>query len=997
MLYVLVCGKVPFDDQSMPALHAKIKRGFVEYPSTISADCKDLLSRMLVVDPANRATLQEIRHHPWMVRGYDRPPDSYIPDRRPLRLPLDPVVIHDMSGFEFGDEEQIAKKLAAILESPRYLAACKEWYRVRGIDMDTGGPLHSGENGHDQHRRSRHFSIDFYRRRSFSGDDVSDPPAIGAPSGPMRTPDPTNAYHPLISIYYLVQEKQERMRKSKLEEDLKQAQVLPHSQQLQQQQQPQQQQAQPSVQTQSAYHQQAYNTPQARPASQQAPIAQEQQAQAQQQQRVSPQSPPHRHSALQPTSPGTPTPAYNYQPLVPSTQTQAQPEVPAPEEKRFLVPTIPAPEAVHTSPPPSHIASSAYAQATQQQTTTQQAQSKVRARARTQGESDSSDKLFVFGSNNSRNNNINSAHPPSTNTGSSFTSNLLRRFSSKRKTRDVSAPTNIAYTQPQPQPQAARPQTRHQHSQSAAPAFADLGLDDGQTNIGRASTTSNRLSVVGTAVEPHQAYNSQQAQQLARSSSSKPYPKSGFLDPNAYASQTISGPPTNSYSATTATAGPSAKTATTGSLNRKFHPSARAKSLGHVRNEQMQQGAAASAAAAAATAAAAASAPPRPPREDLAVPSSSGTATPSGSADIADEFFDEYYGNDSDATGGRDSSSENTSNQVASNTNTNTTLSAPARGSGAKGSLGPTASNAAQLQKQASNTSATGQQITTTTSTGPPGSMLSIDYPKQVFLKGFFSVQSTSTKPLAYIRSDIIRVLNQLGVEYQEIRGGFSCIHRPSLREDVASGNMHSQQYLANSGGNAYSPPQSPQVGDAPQRGHWRKLSFGSGFFSNRRSRHQNESTNNVFDFSSDMSTDSVGGYNNNAGGTSAVMITNSGGQPVSQSSSSSGHIATAGSLGSPQSPSAGSGGFRSAGTATSSTPTGNGSNTYNAGGSDMLASTTGAPVNNVSQVRTPLQFEIWIVLVPILKLHGVQFKKLRGNSWLYKNLATKILSELRL
>ena len=37
VLYVLVCGKVPFDDQSMPALHAKIKRGLVEYPSWLSA------------------------------------------------------------------------------------------------------------------------------------------------------------------------------------------------------------------------------------------------------------------------------------------------------------------------------------------------------------------------------------------------------------------------------------------------------------------------------------------------------------------------------------------------------------------------------------------------------------------------------------------------------------------------------------------------------------------------------------------------------------------------------------------------------------------------------------------------------------------------------------------------------------------------------------------------------------------------------------------------
>ena len=43
VLYVLVCGKVPFDDQSMPALHAKIKRGQVEYPAWLSAGQSPLL------------------------------------------------------------------------------------------------------------------------------------------------------------------------------------------------------------------------------------------------------------------------------------------------------------------------------------------------------------------------------------------------------------------------------------------------------------------------------------------------------------------------------------------------------------------------------------------------------------------------------------------------------------------------------------------------------------------------------------------------------------------------------------------------------------------------------------------------------------------------------------------------------------------------------------------------------------------------------------------
>ena len=41
VLYVLVCGKVPFDDQSMPQLHAKIKRGQVDYPTWISSGKSD--------------------------------------------------------------------------------------------------------------------------------------------------------------------------------------------------------------------------------------------------------------------------------------------------------------------------------------------------------------------------------------------------------------------------------------------------------------------------------------------------------------------------------------------------------------------------------------------------------------------------------------------------------------------------------------------------------------------------------------------------------------------------------------------------------------------------------------------------------------------------------------------------------------------------------------------------------------------------------------------
>jgi hypothetical protein len=43
------------------------------------------------------------------------------------------------------------------------------------------------------------------------------------------------------------------------------------------------------------------------------------------------------------------------------------------------------------------------------------------------------------------------------------------------------------------------------------------------------------------------------------------------------------------------------------------------------------------------------------------------------------------------------------------------------------------------------------------------------------------------------------------------------------------------------------------------------------------------------------------------------------------------------------------------------------------------------------------LEFEIFIVKVPLFNLHGIQFKRMAGNTWQYKNMADQILRELRL
>ncbi|KAI9448750.1 kinase-like domain-containing protein [Lactarius psammicola] len=222
VLYVLVCGKVPFDDQSIPALHAKIKRGLVEYPVWLSAECKHILSRMFVTNPQERASLPDILNHPWMTSGFNGPPDTHLVQREPLRADeLDRHVIRGMTGFEFGTEEEIEHRLVAILESEAYKRAVQHWESRR--ERPQGG----NKTDTMTSMKYKWFSgFDFYWPKLFSPSSLPPASPIASPSAPQsqlsdaslsdfnsKEPiDPTCGYHPLISIYYLVREKLERDR-----------------------------------------------------------------------------------------------------------------------------------------------------------------------------------------------------------------------------------------------------------------------------------------------------------------------------------------------------------------------------------------------------------------------------------------------------------------------------------------------------------------------------------------------------------------------------------------------------------------------------------------------------------------------------------------------------------------------------------------------------------------------------------------------------------------
>ena len=66
ILYALLAGYLPFDEEVMAQLFKKIREADYVMPSSFSAEAKDIVNRMLQPDPSNRIAFSEIRLHPWL-------------------------------------------------------------------------------------------------------------------------------------------------------------------------------------------------------------------------------------------------------------------------------------------------------------------------------------------------------------------------------------------------------------------------------------------------------------------------------------------------------------------------------------------------------------------------------------------------------------------------------------------------------------------------------------------------------------------------------------------------------------------------------------------------------------------------------------------------------------------------------------------------------------------------------------------------------------------
>ncbi|OSD05526.1 Pkinase-domain-containing protein [Trametes coccinea BRFM310] len=118
ILYALLSGRLPFDDEDLPTLLEKVKIGKFTMPSDIDSRAQDLIKRMITKDVRKRITIPEILRHPFYTSHKPKPMSCDIPRLDEIARPLqsaediDPDIFANLRTLWRGtSDEEIVKRL----------------------------------------------------------------------------------------------------------------------------------------------------------------------------------------------------------------------------------------------------------------------------------------------------------------------------------------------------------------------------------------------------------------------------------------------------------------------------------------------------------------------------------------------------------------------------------------------------------------------------------------------------------------------------------------------------------------------------------------------------------------------------------------------------------------------------------------------------------------------------------------------------------------------
>ncbi|KAK1804623.1 hypothetical protein P4O66_020610, partial [Electrophorus voltai] len=151
ILYMLVCGHPPFQEATDSETLTMIMDCRYTVPDHVSAQCQDLIARMLQRDPSKRACLSEIEGHPWL-QDTDPSPAAHttapLTSHRCLSAEEHELIVQAMTGGNIADRDTIQEAL----EADRYNHITATYYllgeRTLRNKSDQSGLVH--EQRHTQ-------------------------------------------------------------------------------------------------------------------------------------------------------------------------------------------------------------------------------------------------------------------------------------------------------------------------------------------------------------------------------------------------------------------------------------------------------------------------------------------------------------------------------------------------------------------------------------------------------------------------------------------------------------------------------------------------------------------------------------------------------------------------------------------------------------------------------------------------------------------------------
>uniref|UniRef100_V9KF17 BR serine/threonine-protein kinase 2-like protein n=1 Tax=Callorhinchus milii TaxID=7868 RepID=V9KF17_CALMI len=118
ILFALLVGALPFDDDNLRQLLEKVKRGIFHMPHFIPPDCQSLLRGMIEVDAGRRLSLEHIQKHSWYQGGKNEPePEQPMARKVSIRRlqsvsDIDPDVLDSMHSLGcFRDKNKLKQDL----------------------------------------------------------------------------------------------------------------------------------------------------------------------------------------------------------------------------------------------------------------------------------------------------------------------------------------------------------------------------------------------------------------------------------------------------------------------------------------------------------------------------------------------------------------------------------------------------------------------------------------------------------------------------------------------------------------------------------------------------------------------------------------------------------------------------------------------------------------------------------------------------------------------